>query len=159
MSAEVKRSRPYVRPATRDDCLDLAPRLREEDKKEIAYSNGLEPRDALLLSFHLGETHAVIWGDEVVALFGHSGVPGVIGVPWMLASPTLSRIRKTFLRECRQYVEGMLQRYGHLENHVWAGNTVHIQWLKWLGFTIEPAKPHGIDSQPFHRFYMRTNCV
>lgn len=83
----------------------------------------------------------------------------MIGVPWMLASPTLSRIRKTFLRECRQYVEDMLLRYGHLENYVWAGNTVHIQWLKWLGFTIEPAKPHGIDSQPFHRFYMRTNCV
>jgi hypothetical protein len=159
MSAGVKRSKPYVRPAAREDCLDLAPRLREEDRQEIAHASGLPPQYALLLSFHLGTTYAVVWGDEVVALFGHIGVPGVIGVPWMLASPTLSKIRKSFLRECRRYVQEMLDTYGHLENHVWAENEVHIQWLRWLGFEFDEAAPFGINDQPFYRFYMTNQNV
>lgn len=155
MSAEAKRSKPYVRPATRDDALNLAPRLREEDVQECFHSLGLGPLEGLLVSFHCGETFAVIWGDEVVALFGHYGYPGMIGVPWMMASPTLNKIRKSFLRECRDYVARMLKLYGRLENYVWANNEVHIKWLHWLGFKLEPAVPFGIDGEPFQRFHMK----
>lgn len=157
MSAEAKayRGKPYVRVATREDCFDLAPRLRPEDRMEVALTFGLEPIQSILLGFRTGLTFAVVWDTEVVALFGCGGVPGHLGVPWMLASPTLSRIRKSFLRECREYVRGMMLVYGDLENWVWAGNKVHIEWLKWLGFTIEAPVPHGIYDQPFHHFYMR----
>lgn len=155
MSAEAKRSKPYVRLATREDCLDLAPRLRKEDAEECFLNLGLSAEQSLLLSFHLGETFAVVWGDEVVALFGHIGVPGVVGVPWMLASPTLSKIRKSFLRECREYVQAMLKVYGRLENYVWVENTLHIDWLRWLGFEFDSPAPYGINDQPFQRFYMK----
>lgn len=155
MSVAAKRSKPYARIATRDDCLDLAPRMREEDVQELLHLNGLGPRENLLLLFHQGETFAVVWGDEVVALFGHYGYPGMVGVPWMLASPTLSKIRKSFLRECREYVMRMLSLYGKLENYVWAENKVHIKWLQWLGFEFDPPVPYGINDQPFQRFYMK----
>lgn len=160
MSVAARRSKPYVRPATRDDCLDLAPRLREEDLEEVSHTWGLSPRDALLIGFRTGETFAVVWGDEIVALFGCGGIPGVIGVPWMLASPTLSKVRKSLLRECRSYVQAMLTVYGYLENHVWANNAVHIKWLKWLGFSFDPPEPYGIHDQLFYRFYMKDSiCV
>ena len=160
MSVEAKRSKPFVRPATREDCLELAPRLREEDVQECLHSSGLPARESLLLSFHGGETFAVVWGTEVVALFGHVGVPRIIGVPWMLASPTLSQIRKSFLRECREYVQRMLSLYGTLENYVWVENKVHIKWLQWLGFEFGPAQPYGINGQLFYRFFMKEDaCV
>lgn len=159
MSAVVSRSKPYVRPATKEDCIDLAPRLREEDLEEIAHTWGLDSLRSILIGFHTSETYAVIWGTEVVALFGCRGIPGVIGIPWMVASPTLSKIRKSFLRECRGFVQFMLLYYGQLENHVWAGNKVHIKWLEWLGFTLDPPEPYGINDEPFHRFYMKNNNV
>lgn len=155
----MSKSKPYVRVATRDDCFDLAARLRKEDRLEVSHTWGLSPIQSILLGFRTGVTFAVVWETEVVALFGCGGVPGVYGVPWMLASPTLSKIQKSFLRECREYVRMMLMIYGHLENWVWAGNEVHIKWLRWLGFTIEAPQPHGIHDQPFHRFYMRTMNV
>lgn len=155
MSAGAKRSKPFVRAATRDDCLDLATRMRKEDVQELLHLNDLGPRENLLLLFHQGETFAVVWGTEVVALFGHYGYPGMVGVPWMLASPTLTKIRKSFLRECREYVLRMLKVYGKLENYVWTENEVHIKWLRWLGFEFDPAVPYGINDQPFQRFYMK----
>lgn len=146
---------PLVRPATREDCFALAPRLRKEDLEELSYSSGLSPVQSLLVGFRTTETYAVEWQGEVVALFGCGGVRGVLGVPWMLASPALTKIKKSFLRECRDYVQAMLKAYGYLENSVWADNLVHIQWLEWLGFTLCDPEPKGIDNKPFRRFYMK----
>jgi len=160
MSAEAKRSKPYVRPATREDCFILAPNLREEDRQEIVHASGLSPEISLRLAFAVSaKVWAGVWGDELVALFGVSGIPGQVGYPWMLASDSLSKIRKSFLRECRGYVLEMLREYRHLENCVWAENEVHIQWLRWLGFTFEPPVPFGVNDQPFHRFYMKEEYV
>lgn len=159
MSVEVAKSKPYVRVATREDCYDLAPRLRKADREEVAKTWGLEPVQSLLFGYHSGETFAVAWKGRVIALFGCSGIPGVVGIPWMLASPELSQIRKEFVRECRSYVLMMLSVYGHLENHVWCGNRVHIRWLEWLGFSFDPPAPHGIYDEPFQRFYMNKDNV
>src|SRR5690606_34030015 len=128
--------------AAPEDCFTLAPNLREEDVQEILHASGLSPLHGLIHSFRPGTTLAVVWGDEVVALFGHSGDPGEVGYPWMLASPALSKIRKSFLRECRRHVQEMLDIYGYLTNFVWAHNTVHIKWLQWLGFEILPETYH-----------------
>jgi hypothetical protein len=156
MSVGARRSKPYVRPATREDCLSLAPNLREADLQELQHAVGLPAREVLLIGYHTADHfYAAVWEDEVVALFGVNGVPGVVGFPWMLASGALTGIRKSFLRECSGVVQGMLREYGTLENHVWAKNEVHIQWLRWLGFTVESAVPFGIDGEPFHRFYMK----
>lgn len=155
MSVEAKRSKPFVRLATREDALVLAQTMREEDKQECFLTLGLNPEQSLLLSFRLGETFTVQWGDEVVAMFGHYGYPGMVGVPWMLASPLLSKIAKSFLRECREYVQAMLKVYGRLENYVWVENQVHVKWLQWLGFEFDPPAPYGINDQPFQRFFMK----
>lgn len=159
MSAEVAKSKPYVRVATREDCFDLAPRLREADRQEIAHAHGLEPVQSLLIGFHSGETFAAVYEGRVIALFGCTGIPGVAGCPWMLASPELQKFRKQFVQECRPYCLMMLAVYRHLENRVWCGNTVHIRWLKWLGFTFDPPAPYGIHGEPFKRFYMTTKNV
>jgi len=146
--------------ATRADAIELAPRLRKADLEELSHGTGLPPEIALRYALSLSNiAHAVVWRGRVVALFGivgelrwDDGKPA--GYPWMLASDDLVKIRKSFLRECRGYVEGWLEYHGLLEGYVWVENEVHIQWLRWLGFQFDPPAPHGINDQPFMRFYM-----
>lgn len=160
MSEETKLSKPYIRDASREDCIALSKNLRPADLEEISHASGLLPEQVLLLGYRTSvRTWAVMWKKEVVAIFGIGGIPGVIGYPWMLASPSLVKIRKSLLRGCASVLGEMLSMFPHLENQVWAGNALHIQWLQWLGFTLEPAKPHDISGQPFHRFYMKDKNV
>lgn len=165
MQNEVPASKPFVRLATRADAISLAPRLRKEDVEEVEHSGGLPPEIALRYALQISNiAYAVVWKGNVIALFGVTGQidwgdgPGV-GHPWMLASPELTSIRKSFLRECRDYVKNWLSVHGTLDGYVWAKNTVHIQWLQWLGFELEPAVPFGINDEPFQRFSMKEENV
>lgn len=165
MQNEARAFKPYVRLASRSDAIELAPRLRKEDVEEIAHGTGM-PQE-LALRYALGVSniaYAVIWRDRVVALFGIAGgldwgAGHTTGYPWMLASEDITSIRKSFLRECRSYVDGWLKIHGSLEGHVWAENEVHIQWLRWLGFQFDEPLPHGITDQPFLRFFMKDDHV
>jgi Protein of unknown function (DUF2833) len=150
MSREVAGPKPVIKAATKEDCDLLAKTLRKADLEEISHACGLPPQIALRYSLASSDYAYTVWmGDEIVFMFGVGE-----GVPWMMASDLLLQVKREFVRECRKVLQAMLDRYGHLENHVWAGNKLHIYWLEWLGFTIEPAKPYGIDSEPFHKFYM-----
>jgi len=165
MPREAKVSKPYARLATMDDATELAPRLRKEDLEEIQHGTGLAPEVALKFALQVSNiAYAVVWRGQVVALFGVAGQlnwdegPGT-GNPWMLASPELTSIRKSFLRECRGYVEEWLMVHGSLAGYVWAKNEVHIQWLRWLGFQFDEPVPYGINNEPFMRFHMKEKDV
>lgn len=161
MQSGAKASKPYIRPATREDCLYLAEHLRPEDREELEHSLGLRVDYAILIAFRFStENHAVVRDGRVVAIVGVGGLPGKIGFPWMLATDELKDIRKTFLRGCHALLQDILTRYPQLENHVWAKNAVHIQWLKWLGFRFDPPAPFGVNDELFLRFYMKDEaCV
>lgn len=149
------KEKPYVREAHYEDCASLAPRLRAEDVLELHYATGKTPFNVLRESFELSpKCWAVIHKDKVIALFGVSHA-GNVGVPWMLASDELKDIKKSFLRECKDYVARMGEGHDLLTNYVWVGNTVHIQWLKWLGFTFLDPVEFGIYKKPFMQFFMR----
>jgi hypothetical protein len=155
MSQGVKRFNPVIRPTTRDDCIQLAKALRKADLEEISHASGLNPDQTLLYSLAVSDECYTVWiEDEIVLIFGCGGVADRWGVPWMMASDLLLQIKREFVKECRRIVQAMLERYGHLENYVWSGNKIHIYWLEWLGFKIEPPVPFGINNEPFHRFYM-----
>lgn len=85
-------------------------------------------------------------------MFGVGGVDRV-GVPWMLASPLLTKIRKQFLRESKAFLDEMSCGYDKLWNVAWSKNTEHLRWLKWLGFTMLPAQPRGPDGELYLEFY------
>jgi len=155
MSREVERCKPVIRRANKEDCDLLAKTLRKADLEEIAHGSGMPPELALRYSFAVSDFCYTVWmGDEIVFIFGVVGEDGHYGVPWMMASDLLLQVKREFIKECRRFVEVMLERYHHLENWVWAGNKIHIYWLEWLGFTMCPAEPFGIDGEPFHRFYL-----
>lgn len=163
MSNEAKASKPYVRRAITADATELAPNLRQDDLDEIAVGSGWEPEEALVNALMVSaQSWAIIHEGAVVALFGVAGLPGGGGTPWMMASEGLVRISKSLLRESRLWVRIMLVRYGSLQNLVWAGNSKHIEWLRWLGFHIAE-DPTFIERNgrnvPFFHFHLKDNHV
>jgi hypothetical protein len=152
----------YVRPAVLDDAVRLAPLLREEDKKEIWAYTGKEPYEALLNGVLLSDVvHTVVASNHVpIAIFGvltHQKWSEV-GVVWLLGTPLLKEYRMQFLRNSRDWVQWMHQKWPILHNYVYAENRLHITWLKWLGFKlINLHQEFGINREPFYEFVRITD--
>lgn len=138
-----------IRPAIIHDGVALAPHMREADRQEVYAASGLSPRAALLASIHgSAESWAGLVNGNLTALFGVFG-----NAPWLLGTDGVSQVPMTFLRGSRVVADRWSETYGPLENHVDARNETSLRWLKWLGFTIEPAEPWGFEKRAFHRFW------
>ena len=128
--------------------------MRQEDRDEIWHLARVTPLQALMASLsHCSYSRAVLLDGRVVAIFGVGGEKGKVGVPWMLASPLLVKIRKAFLRESQAFLEEMSKDFIVLQNVAWIKNKEHIRWLKWLGFEFIPAEPRGPDGELYTEFY------
>jgi hypothetical protein len=127
--------------------------MRQEDKNEIWHLARVTPMEALQRAMESCRyNRAVLLDGKVVCIFGVGGEKGGVGVPWMLASDLLKKIRKPFLRECSSYLEEMSEGYSHLFNVAWTKNTEHIRWLKWMGFNFGTPEPMGPDGEYFISF-------
>lgn len=97
-------------------------------------------------------------------IFGCSATDAAptVGIPWMLGTPVIvsPKWRMTFLRETRRAVEAWQAEYPILHNFIDARNTVHMRWLRWLGFTfIALDETHGPFGLPFYEFVRINPCV
>lgn len=138
------------RPATIDDAFELAPRLREADRRELD-AQGRPDHDVVLAeSIAMSEeVYAFVHDSEVHAVFGVVD-GGDHGVPWMLGSDMLFNQSRQLVTLPQQYLKRWLARYGLLQNMVHAENHRSIRWLKRIGFEIHPPFPYGTTS--FHLF-------
>ena len=145
----------YVRPATIDDLNYLAPRLREADVEEIKAACGIEPWAALLLEYDLSEEKITMVGEqgEAVGIYGITPVTRLDALVWLHATEDLKNYPFQFLRRCRAEVNRLNQKYPVLWNFVDARNELHINWLRWCGFTfIKRHEEHGVQKKPFYEF-------
>lgn len=160
MSNVAEACKPFVREAKLLDVLVLASNIRECDRKEIWHMSRKSPEEAFRMGYEVSDTPYVIeYRMKPIAMFGVSGTKGSVGVPWMLGTDDIKRIRKPFLKECRDYVEAMHEHYPTLTNFVWSKNIVHIAWLKWLGFEFRKPVPMGPDNEVFINFYKAKHHV
>lgn len=147
----------YTRPATVQDGLILAPKLRDQDKKDLVNGLGLNPVAGLVFSLETStEATAIICPQEgVISLFGvgdSSIAPGT-GAPWLLSSPSLTDNKRNairFLRECRDYVGRWHDRYDVLSHYSCLENEVHTKWLQYCGFTF--ISKTYFNNSPFGEF-------
>lgn len=149
-AAEVHFPRPlYVRPAMPGDTWLFLPTVRKCDADELA-ALGTTPemcmRDGMRYSWH---SFAMFVYDRPAAIFGHVRHP-THAVPWMVACTAVELFPIPFLRCTRRYLDSLPM---FLENAVDARNVKTIEWLRWLGFTIEEPEPLGIHGELFHRFW------
>lgn len=149
------------RPARYGDVLSVALRLRDADRAELRAASGLTPIEALELSYSLTENpHVGVDDDDKPICIGGVVPHGERGAIWLLATPDVERLRIPFLRASRGWVERLQRTYPLLTNAVDERNTVHIEWLKWLGFTFIRRHPEfGVERRPFLEFVRIDPCV
>lgn len=158
MNPDRSGSKPFVRVAEAGDGEYLSTRLRAEDQEEC-HALGVLPDKALLDSIEMSTSCFSIIGRKgsVIGMFG-CGPSALkndslsIGSVWLLGSPAIQDIRYTFLRQCRHWTGVLHTDYDVLWNWADARNTVHVKWLKWLGFKIIQTAPIGINREQFHQF-------
>jgi|15BtaG_2_1085339.scaffolds.fasta_scaffold00414_20 hypothetical protein len=131
--------------------------LRPEDRAECIASHG-DPLECLQRGYENSKycfTGSV--NDKPYMIFGvgeveeHEGA----GVVWMLGTTAINaEARFHFLKRSRLCVENLLHKdFPLLFNCVDARNTVHIKWLKWLGFKfINLHLNYGVAKLPFYEF-------
>lgn len=134
----------------------LANRLRSSDVAEILASHNQTPYRALIGGLSESVlTLTVEYKGEAVGMFGINPehITGNRATIWMLCSDSLDKIRKSFIKDSRKFIDIFLGLYSYLENYVDVRNKKSIAWLKMCGATIEEAKPYGYFGLPFRRFY------
>ena len=99
-----------VRRARVADAAALAPRLREPDVREIQAVYGRPPAVVLARGIAQSERCYVVIDEsgDAIALFGviSATQPGV-GIPWMVASPTLAQYVAFVARNSRKWVANL----------------------------------------------------
>ena len=146
--------KPHLRVATEEDCIYLSKRLRQEDFQEIKAVSGFSPLLSLIIGLKASDVPLVICNkkNKPVAMLGV--VPqGLFGAIWMVGTEDLKKISLSFIRNCKGVCDVLQKNYQLLNNFVDARNTLHINWLKWMGFSfINKHQRYGIERRLFYEF-------
>ena len=142
-------------PAVESHVADLAPRLREADRREVRAAFG-RPADAILASGFRNARRCwtVVAGRRPVAMFGVGRRPQRrIGTAWLLASDELGRFRGQLRREGPYWVDVLMVGHDVLANFVMAENRLAVRWLTWLGFELLALhRGAGLGGEDFWEF-------
>ena len=151
-----------IRDTNLHDIVYLKTRLRQEDVDEIYASNHFTPTDALTYSFYLSKTCLTIVNDnEPVGMFGIVEDPtdSNRALIWMLGSDRMNRVARHIIKDAKDFIEGFMDSYSEVYNHVDARNSKSIRWLEYLGAEIDDAVSYGREGLPFHRFQFKRRII
>lgn len=102
----------------------------------------------------------IVHKGKPVGIFGvvPTSVEGLGGI-WLVGTPemTAPENRMRFLRESKKWVDRFHEQYPTLGNYIDSRNTVHVEWVKWLGFQIH--EETLINGVPFYMFSKELNNV
>lgn len=144
-------------PPTVEMVESIAADMRDADAAEVWASNHYTPLESLMKGWKVSDftTIAVCSGEPLVmiGLVKRDLLTGS-GVVWMLGANKSLNYKKEFFRQTKPVIDEMLTICPRLCNMVHNKNTSSIQWLKWLGFTIDNPVQHGPDNELFHRFHL-----
>lgn len=142
-------------PATIADMENLAPRLREEDRREIENA-GLTPLEYLLGSLKLSARCLVVEIDSVPAC-----VCGVIpelysrASVWLSSTPAIECL--AFYRRCRNILAQLIDGYDLVHSIASVANDHHFRWADWMGFK-RFTDPLVLSGRAYHHFYKTNTC-
>lgn len=144
-----------IRTSTVEDIKPIADNARQADRLETWRMSHETMEEALARGLRQSaQCYTAEVDGEPIAMFGV--VPVVdfprVGIVWLLGTDGISKHRRLFMMASKPSVAKFRRRYLKLINFVDAENLSAIRWLRWLGFTIYPAKPAGRDNVPFHFF-------
>lgn len=147
----------HTRTATEDDARYIASRLRAADLREIDAASGKHPLEVALVGFRHSPVCRVVTRDDdkPIALYGVIPWPcGTSGFPWLIATDEVTTSqRMRFLRTIKPDSRSV-EIFATMRGYVHADNTAHIEWIRWLGYSLSPTpEPHGHRGEPFIQFW------
>lgn len=148
---------PTIRPARPSDVPSLAPRLRAADAEEF-HANGRHPLSGLDRAVGLSDLAWCIEapGGSPISLFGFVPIDHQTACPWLVGSECLTTTHRAwFIRRSHEIVAMGDARWSRFFNRVHAANTLHVRWLRWVGFDVAPAAPFGPRGDLFHEITRR----
>lgn len=126
-----------VRSATKDDIEYVAGHLRRADAQEVKVA---QPGEDAVLAIQESAAGS-LWCKSVIVdgapcvLYGLGEESGA-GVPWMLATADIRKIKNEFLAGSAPVITRMREQFSFLANQVHRDNATSINWLRRLGFTV-----------------------
>jgi hypothetical protein len=148
--------------ANRKDFYLMKQIMRNEDRRELEAASGKKFKDVVdKTQYNTDFAIAGYCDKKLIAIFGVTRITAVTktGAIWMFGTKFLPENKKVFLKHCKKCIEVMIENYPIVYNFVDKRNIMIINWLKWLGFTFEDAKPYGPNGLLFYKFYMKNKCV
>lgn len=154
----------FVRQASTADALDVAQRLRKEDREECLAATGGDPVTLLPLLAEGGNMLAagLRHNDRAEILFGvdpHNLVKRV-GTIWLLSTPVIYDYPVEFVVRTKELLTEFHKDYDLLTNFIDARNTRHIRWLAWMGFKkVRDVERYGAENRHFIEFVSYRQCA
>jgi hypothetical protein len=128
----------------------VAEYIRSADRAELT-ALGRQPEQSLRDGARLSQLCFTIWMEgNPAAIFGATSE----GAIWLLGTPAIERHTVWFLKNSQRWVNLLHSCSPVLWNWVDARNTVHIRWLRWLGFQFHDPVALGVNGEmfiPFHK--------
>jgi len=141
--------------ATWEHIEPIASNMREADVIEVWLSSHRTPHQAMKEAFEVSVKAWTIMEDGVpIGMFGVSSVSvlGTTGIPWLLGTDGMLKIKRQFVRESAKYLRASHKLYPRLANFVHANNAESLRWLMWLGFDFSGPVKAGPDGAEFYKF-------
>jgi hypothetical protein len=129
------------------DMQRLALSMRRRDREELRAVGVDSALQGVKLSVACADKRFVFCAvDEFGCMVAIGGV-STRGAPWLLGTDLLDRRRLSLTRYARRFIGEWLRHYPLLSNVIDARQTAGAEWLKALGFTLEPcaAVVEGFD--------------
>lgn len=134
---------------TPDDIRYLAANLREADRMEVAAASGRDPQWVLTEGVIKSAVSLVYRARRPVFIVGVVE-PGII---WLLGSDAIHHHKRALHRLAGHVLTKWHERWPTLGNIVDARNTIHIRWLKSMGFQFGEPVIAGVARLPFLPFW------
>ncbi len=142
-----------IREAVRSDIHALKDKLREADREEILAAGNASSEAALTQSFEGSSLcFCVDIEGSPAALFGivPESLVGERANVWFLGSGEMKKIRKTFVKLSRKFIDQFLDVYPCLWNLVDSRYHTSVRWLEFCGAQFgKTVKMNGVDFYSF----------
>ena len=143
-----------IREAIPEDILIIANGMRHEDSIEIIAQGYEDSHSALMRSFEKSKYRLTIEHKGVpVGMFGLIEADMNTANVWLLGTPGLANMKKSFLKLSKEIISEMLTEYPVLFAQVDGRYAKTRRWLEWLG-----AKDNGeyaLNGIGFNNFVFR----
>lgn len=154
MADNMKTKKLILKKSKLSEVFNLAPRLREDDKREVEAMNRTPKqalRDGIKYSYYCRSVYNE--NNLLIGIMGASTkyMPKGYATIWFLGSNESENYPLSFVKEGKKLIEKVLKDYS-IFNYVYSENKSHIEYLKRIGLTVEET-PIQIEKGAFYPFY------